>query len=132
MESGFLVDGVEFFCALCAKPTLVCRKCWYNQRYCSKVCSSKSRRRSADRSQLRYSHTIKGRKNQKLRDNTYRNKNTTTEHTPKVEVKRIEETVVIEAQCCSRCGLKLERIILFAHLVSRSLRRHFAHTRGSG
>lgn len=130
---NFLMDGVEFWCGLCSKRTLICRKCWHNQQYCSKACSAQSRRQSANQSQLRYSRTSGGRESQKKRDNIYRNKNTTTEHSPKVEQKQLQVSSVISVGCCSRCGCELEETIPLNCLVGRSLRRRpFAHTRGSG
>ncbi len=98
------MDGVEFSCAGCFKQLRLCRSCWRNQLYCSSGCSGRSRLKSSRESQSRYARTIKGRKSQRRRDYTFRTKNITTEHSPKVEAPRVDDVLVVAAEVCARCG----------------------------
>ena len=126
------MDGVEFFCNRCLKLTIFCSRCWKNQSYCSTRCSNASRLALQSRYQSQYAKTLKGRASQKRRDNTLRNKNTTTEQTalkPEVEVKPV---VIIELDQCRRCGGRVIFLMSQNKLTARSLRRKFAYTRGSG
>lgn len=125
------MDGIEFYCQFCLKLTLICRKCWKNQRYCSKLCSDQSRRKSQGAAQMRYARTEKGQKNQKKRDNTFRNKNTTTEHSPRAWQNTLELDPATEIGSCSRCGGKISYFVSLYQFASLSLRRIFAYTRGS-
>jgi hypothetical protein len=126
------MDGVEFLCRYCLKQTSICRRCWKNQSYCSKVCAFQSRKKSQGFSQARYALTTGGQESQKRRDNTYRNKKTTTEHSSKSLETKILPSPLFEVGLCHRCGGRISFLWGLNQLSSRSVRRQFAHTRSSG
>jgi hypothetical protein len=126
------MDGIEFFCSRCLKAAIFCGRCWKNQCYCSEECADASRLVFQAGYQSVYAKTPKGRASQKRRDNTRRNKKTTTEQTAVNVEAEVKPIVITKEDRCFRCGGKITFLVSEKTLTSRSLRRNFAYTRGSG
>ena len=96
---------LQLNCALCFQIFTICRSCYRRHRYCSELCSKKSRKLKNRSSNKNYRKTRKGKLNQSKRQNFYRKKEKVTDQSSNPPVAN-----AIAELDCSKEEIKPEQI----------------------
>ena len=99
--------GLELVCPTCSQIFRYCEHCWRGHKYCSPGCSIEGRKRNRRITEKRYSSSVKGIQSRRKRQKNFRSRqilrSKVTDHSPKVEIFKIDNTNKLNRKVHEHC-----------------------------